>query len=108
MTLLGYPFISSPNQSSRKGIDITGVMIHYTAGGSARGSVSWLCNPAAKASAHFVISRGGDGPQVGSVDGQAWRTGVTEITVNGEMKSDASLYTIGIELANHGMVLRIK
>ncbi len=38
----------------------TGIVIHYTAGGSFRGSVDWLTRPSwqAKASAHVVIGRG--------------------------------------------------
>jgi len=47
----------SPNFSQRNG-QITYIILHNTAGGF-EGSVSWLCNPQAKASAHLVIPRSG-------------------------------------------------
>lgn len=97
-----YPFAHSPNQSCRKGSDITGTVIHYTAGGSAGGSIAWLCNPSSKASAHFVISRSGDTTQLVSLERKAWHAGVSEMLSNDEMLGDASRFTIGIELANHG------
>lgn len=36
------------------------IVLHETAGRlNSRGAIDWLCNPAAKASAHFVIDRDG-------------------------------------------------
>ncbi len=99
-----HPLVMSPNQSNRKGAEVVGTVFHYTAGGSAGGSISWLCNPAAKASAHFVISRSGDTTQLVPLDRKAWHAGVSEMLIGDEMKSDASRHTIGIELANHGML----
>jgi hypothetical protein len=49
----------SPNQSSRNGRPVIGVVMHDTEGGYA-GSVSWLCNPAADASAHIVMREDGN------------------------------------------------
>ncbi|ETW95662.1 MAG: hypothetical protein ETSY1_29680 [Candidatus Entotheonella factor] len=52
-------FKRSPNQSS--GVIVPEyLVIHYTAGSSAAGAISWLTNPKAKASAHLVISRSGE------------------------------------------------
>jgi len=48
----------SPNQSSRHGERIDLLVWHETAGAYA-GSVNWLCNPAAQASAHLVIREDG-------------------------------------------------
>lgn len=49
---------TSPNRSSRHGQAITLVVVHDTEGGYA-GSVSWLCNPRASASAHVVLREDG-------------------------------------------------
>lgn len=49
----------SPNQSSRNGANIIGIVMHDTEGGYA-GSVSWLCNSQAQASAHLVLREDGN------------------------------------------------
>jgi N-acetyl-anhydromuramyl-L-alanine amidase AmpD len=51
----------SPNQSARPGgaRDIHGIVMHATQGGY-DGSVSWLCNPSANASAHLVLREDGN------------------------------------------------
>lgn len=48
----------SPNVSSRHGERIDLLVLHETAG-SYKGSVSWLCNPDAEASAHAVLREDG-------------------------------------------------
>jgi len=48
----------SPNQSSRRGVTPSIIVLHATEGGF-DGAVSWLCNPQAQASAHLVISKAG-------------------------------------------------
>jgi N-acetyl-anhydromuramyl-L-alanine amidase AmpD len=50
----------SPNQSSRHGTPITLAVLHDMEGSYA-GSVSWLCNPEAEASAHICLK--GDGSE---------------------------------------------
>ncbi len=104
----GISFVPSPNFSSRKGWRVSGTVIHYTAGGRASGAVSWLCNPVARASAHFVISRSGRIVQLVDLAYQAWHAGVAEMLVEGEMESYPSRFTIGIELANCGNLQRIE
>lgn len=54
------PLVSawSPNHSSRRGQRVNLVVVHDTEGGYA-GSVSWLRNPNARASAHVVIREDG-------------------------------------------------
>lgn len=50
---------TSPNRSSRKGNKIASITIHWwgkPVGQKIGGVVSWLCNPKANASAHYVIS----------------------------------------------------
>lgn len=100
------PFVSSPNFSSRRGMTPVGTCIHYTAGGSASGSIRWLCNPQARASAHFVISRSGRITQLVELNMRAWHAGVAEMKhpITGEMESLPDRFLIGVELANHGML----
>jgi N-acetyl-anhydromuramyl-L-alanine amidase AmpD len=49
----------TPNQSSRQGAGIIGVVMHVTQG-SYGGAVSWLCNPQSQASAHIVLREDGN------------------------------------------------
>lgn len=65
----------SPNHSSRHGSPIELVVLHETAGSYA-GAVSWLCNPAADASAHFVLREdGGEATQIVRMADKAWTQG---------------------------------
>ena len=50
-------YVETPNKSGLMTPEY--LVMHYTAGSSAEGSVSWMCNPAAKAAAHLVIGRDG-------------------------------------------------
>jgi hypothetical protein len=62
----------SPNRSSRHGARVDLLVWHETAGSYA-GSVSWLCNPAADASAHLVIREdGGEATQLVKLGAKAW------------------------------------
>jgi len=81
---------TSPNQSSRKGRKISSITCHWwgtPVGQKIGGIVSWLCNPKAKASAHYVVS--GDTVYcIVDPDRKAWHSG-----------SNTGNYTsIGIEL----------
>lgn len=61
----------SPNQSTRSR-PISLVVVHDTEGGYA-GSVSWLCNPRAEASAHVVLREdGGEATQLVAEAAKAW------------------------------------
>ncbi len=62
----------SPNQSSRHGTKIDLLVWHETAGAYA-GAVSWLCNPAAQASAHLVVREDGqEATQLVPLAEKAW------------------------------------
>lgn len=62
----------TPNQSSRHGTKIDLLVWHETAGSYA-GSVAWLENPAAQASAHLVIREdGGECTQLVHLAEKAW------------------------------------
>lgn len=90
------PFIKSPNQSGE--ITPKYLIIHYTAGASAGSSVNWFKNPAAKASAHLVISREGLITQMVKFNLKAWHAGRS----SWKGVSGLNSHSIGIELANWG------
>jgi hypothetical protein len=62
----------SPNQSPRHGERIDLLVWHETAGSYA-GSVAWLCNPRAAASAHIVVREdGNEATQLVALREKAW------------------------------------
>lgn len=78
----------SPNQSSRHGARIDLLTWHETAGSYA-GSVAWLRNPAADASAHLVIREdGGEATQLVELAAKAWHA------------ADFNRRSVGVEHAN--------
>jgi N-acetyl-anhydromuramyl-L-alanine amidase AmpD len=78
----------SPNRSSRHGEHVRLLVWHETAGAYA-GSVSWLCNPKADASAHLVIRE----------DGQA-ATQLVPLAEKAWHAAAANPYSVGVEHAN--------
>lgn len=89
-------FVSSPNFSSP--LKPKYLVIHYTAGPSLEGTVSWFADPAAQASAHIVIGRDGEIVQMVSFDKKAWHAGISQW---GPLQGLNS-HSIGIELVNAG------
>lgn len=90
------------NCSSRNGAEIGGVILHFTAGGDADSTVKWFKHPDSKASAHYVVSRGGEIIQMVDERNAAWHAGssTTKPKLNG--KGNLNKWTIGIELCNWG------
>ena len=93
-----YPFKDTPN----KGGNITPrwLVMHYTAGGSAQESISWLANKDAKASAHIVIAKDGSITQMVDFNRRAWHAG--ESTWKGV--DGLNGHSIGIELDGFGFL----
>jgi N-acetylmuramoyl-L-alanine amidase len=95
-----YPFVSTP--SVGKKVDPRYLVIHYTAGRSARESISFLATKKAEASAHVVIARDGAITQMVPFDRVAWHAGRSKwegvVGLNG--------YSLGIELDNAGWMKR--
>lgn len=98
-------------------------MCHIT-DGSFGGAVTWLCNPAAQASAHFVVAQDGRVVQLVPIEDTAWCNGTSDLASNSAYyghstlptvvarKVNANKYTISIEhegayLTTHG-VLTVK
>ncbi|MGD9697607.1 N-acetylmuramoyl-L-alanine amidase [Acinetobacter sp.] len=93
---------TSPNFSTRKGVSIDTLIIHHT-GGLMPGCANWLCDPRAKASAHYVITRKGEIYQLVADDLCAWHAGVSEYDFNADGDIAAgersiNRRSIGIEL----------
>lgn len=95
------PYQASPNKNGA--LHPRWLVMHYTAGRSAEGSISWLVNRQAKASAHLVIGRDGAITQLVPFNVVAWHAGAS--TWQGV--SGLNHHTIGIELDNVGRLDRI-
>ena len=94
------PFVRSPNQSN--GIDPRFLILHYTGGLTAPGSIEWFRNPAAAASAHLVIDRSGAITQMVGFNKRAWHAGKSAWkNLNGMNR-----FSIGIEIVNLGKLKR--
>lgn len=85
-------------------MDVTGIVLHYTAAGNARGTIQWFATPDSKVSAHFVIGRDGQTTQMVSLEDAAWHAGSSEMFYKGNLVKGANSFTIGIELCNYGLL----
>lgn len=95
-----YPYKESPNKGAR--LQAKYLVMHFTAGGSCRSSLDWLCNPDADASAHLLICRDGSITQLVPFDTIAWHAGRSLWQGLDGMNK----YSIGIEMDNVGAVTR--
>jgi len=96
-----YPFVPSPNWDM--GMQPMYLIIHFTAGSTARGAIDWLTNPQTanpdkRVSAHLVISRTGEITQLVPFDRIAWHAGFSYW----EGRRSMNRYSLGIELDNDG------
>lgn len=78
------------------------LVIHYTAGSSAAGTIDWFCSPASCVSAHLVIARDGTVTQTVPFNREAWHAGQSRW---GSL-SGLNRHSIGIELDNAGRLIR--
>ncbi|MCX9156325.1 N-acetylmuramoyl-L-alanine amidase [Niveibacterium sp. 24ML] len=74
------------------------LVMHFTGGASAQSSADWLCNPAARASAHLVLARDGSIIQLAPFNVVTWHAGVSQW--NGVV--GLNQHSIGIEMDNAG------
>jgi N-acetylmuramoyl-L-alanine amidase len=93
-----YPFRDTPNKGGT--FKPRWLVMHYTAGGSARESITWLADKDSSASAHIVIAKDGTITQMVDFNRRAWHAGKSEwrgvSNVNG--------HSIGIELDGFGFL----
>lgn len=98
----GFPQRRSPHfygAGSPNNKPIECLILHYTAGYSGSSSIAWFLNPAAKASAHFVVDRDGSVTQLVSLSDRAWHAGGKTSRWCGLPPNPISW---GIEIANLG------
>ncbi len=98
---------STPNVSSRGRYKIDWITVHYTGGLSGKRAAKWLCNPEAKASAHFVVDFDGTIYQLAPLEERTWHVGRGQFFSNGKLLTNrCDRSAVGIELANPGMVFQ--
>lgn len=95
------PFTASPNIGGKLPNGKPDyLIIHYTAGGTADGAISWFKNPDAKAAAHLVIDHNGAITQMIPFDTVGWHAGKSSWKgidgLNG--------HSVGIEIVNWGLL----
>jgi N-acetylmuramoyl-L-alanine amidase len=92
----------TPNKSGA--LKPEGIILHDTAGGlKADGSIAWLCNPAAKASAHTVIARDGTITQLAPLNVRTWHAGRS----NWRGRPNVNGFAIGHEIVNPGKLEKV-
>ena len=84
---------------------IEAIIYHYTASLGTSGTLSWLTDPTAKASAHFLVSRDGSYYQMASLAERTWHAGGSTSTLFD--KPNVNGRTIGIEIMNVGPLVEI-
>ena len=78
------------------------LVLHEMAGRlDSAGSVAWLCNPAAKASAHLVIGRDGLITQLAPLNRATWHAGKSSY----RGRAGVNAFSIGIELVGPGQMV---
>lgn len=96
------PFVKSPNHGGA--LKPRFIVIHDTASGlKADGDIAWLTNPAAKVSAHVVVSRQGKITQLVPFNVVAWHAGQSQWKGLKFMNS----YAVGIEIDNPGKLQKV-
>ena len=92
---------ASPNRGGALAPE--GIVVHDTAGDiDGAGSVDWLCNKAAKVSAHVVVHRDGRVTQLVPFNVVAWHAGVS----SWRGRSGCNGFSIGIEIASPGKLVQ--
>lgn len=74
-------------------------VIHSTATAGIDSPLAWLCNPAAKASAHYLIDTNGAAYQLVDEANIAWHAGVSSWKGQ-EHRNSVNAFSIGIELVH--------
>lgn len=90
--------VTSPNfRSGRNGKKIIAIVDHITAG-AFPGCLTWLCNPRAQASAHYLVNQAGEVYQLVQDRDTAWHAGIVA-RPNWSLYdgSNPNRYTLGIE-----------
>jgi N-acetylmuramoyl-L-alanine amidase len=93
-----YRFQQSPNRSSRRGVAINAIILHFTASATLTGTVKWFQNERARVSAHYVVGRDGTVVQMVHEHEKAWHAGRSKLEGDPRVNS----MSLGIEIVNWG------
>ena len=85
---------------STRVVPLEAIVVHYTASRNYVPTLSWLRNPDAKVSAHFLIDRDGSMHQMAALEDRTWHGGGATSKLFGS--GNVNGRTIGIELMNLG------
>lgn len=99
----GKPVPQKPTPNIGGALKPSLLIMHYTASQSAKGAISWLCNPNAKASAHLVIDVTGAATQLAPFNRVAWHAGKSVW----KRRANCNGFSIGVELANAGPLTKL-
>lgn len=80
------------------GVTLDVLVLHYTGMQSAEAALSWLCDPAARVSAHYLVDEDGTIFSLVPESKRAWHAGVSFW----RGASDINSRSIGIEIVNPG------
>jgi N-acetylmuramoyl-L-alanine amidase len=96
------PWRATPNLGRTMRPEI--IVLHETAGRlDPDSAIAWLCNPAAKASAHLVVDRAGRVTQLAAFNRVAWHAGVSQY----KARKGVNAFSIGIELVGPGKLTHL-
>jgi len=86
----------SPNFREANGRAVTCIVLHATATPSLASPLSWLCDPASKVSAHYLIGTDGELYHLVLDNNIAWHAGVSEW----KGRESVNSFSVGIEMVN--------
>jgi N-acetyl-anhydromuramyl-L-alanine amidase AmpD len=97
LDLMKVNYVESPNKGPRED-ELLYIVLHHTGPGAFNGILKWLCDPAAKASAHYLLGTAAELTQMVNTSKKAWHAGVSKW----DGRSDINRYSVGIEICNIG------
>jgi N-acetylmuramoyl-L-alanine amidase len=101
MTLAGVPVPFRPTPNKSGAITPEVIVLHDTAGRlDGVSSVDWLCDKAARASAHFVLGRAGEVTQLAPTNIATWHAGASRY----DGRPNVNGFSVGIEIVNPGIL----
>ena len=93
-------WLPSPHYNHNREIIPQLIVMHYTAGASARSTADWCSQPEASVSYHVIIDRDGSIIQQVPFNRRAWHAGHSSWLGH----TDVNSFSVGVALANYGWV----
>ncbi|MTI82762.1 MAG: N-acetylmuramoyl-L-alanine amidase [Firmicutes bacterium] len=91
-------FVGTPNHTKGRRGSVPIAIVNHITGGNYPGCLSWMQNPAAQASAHYLVTRSGKILQLVKDEDAAWHAGrVNKANWPLYKGSNPNRYTLGIE-----------